>query len=148
MDTFFHPKVQWRSQPKHIFFWQNVWYQASNSIFIWDTISQSTKWLDILIICGGMAPWVPPGYAYASMGVRRGGKWAFPPLKFGLGTFKMFCERPFVLNLKRISKMSMLPPWKNFCWRSCTQLCRMEQICTLLFSVTVYCLILILECSI
>jgi len=32
--------------------------------FVWDTTSQSTKWLDVLKILGEHGPLGPPGYAY------------------------------------------------------------------------------------
>ena len=34
--------------------------------FLWDTASQSTKWLDMLKIWGGMVSWAPHGYDYDS----------------------------------------------------------------------------------
>ena len=46
--------VQWCSQPK-LLEGQNVRLRQK-TVFCWDTASQSTKWLDLLKICGGHYP--------------------------------------------------------------------------------------------
>jgi len=52
---------QWRTQPK-IFLGPKHLILGKQQYFVWDTASQSTKWLDILKIWEAL----PPGYACGS----------------------------------------------------------------------------------
>jgi len=52
-------QTQWRSQPK-LLAGAKILTSGEKRYFVWDTTSQSTKWLDMLKILG--RPW-PPGYA-------------------------------------------------------------------------------------
>jgi len=50
------------------------------------------------------------------------GKTGILPRKFGLRTFKAFCERPFVLKPETDKQnVDVAPPWKNFCRCPCVR---------------------------
>jgi len=72
---------QWRSQPK-ILGDQKIWgcgdffILGEKQHLVWDTASQSTKWLDILKIWGCMSP----GYAKQA-GSKLADRFAFPQQK-------------------------------------------------------------------
>ena len=70
-DAFFSVQASGVASPeswrcKKVLGRQNVWLWASDSIFVWATASQSTKWLDMLKISGSHSPLSPN-----LMGVRR-----------------------------------------------------------------------------
>jgi len=49
---------------------QNVWLCTSNSMFVCDAASQSTKWLDMLNILGTSPSGLPPGYVHITGTIR------------------------------------------------------------------------------